>query len=55
MRFALMKMKADLSHILYNFEVQLCEETPIPLQVDPKALLYLPAGDVPLIFNRLNE
>ncbi|PSN49666.1 hypothetical protein C0J52_24286 [Blattella germanica] len=51
MRFALMKMKAALSHILYNFEVQLCEETPIPLQVDPKALLYLPLGDVPLIFN----
>uniref|UniRef100_A0A6I8P3J2 Thromboxane-A synthase n=1 Tax=Ornithorhynchus anatinus TaxID=9258 RepID=A0A6I8P3J2_ORNAN len=34
MRFALLNMKAALIHLLQNFSVEPCKETPIPLELD---------------------
>ncbi|XP_069503684.1 cytochrome P450 3A29-like isoform X2 [Ambystoma mexicanum] len=39
MRFALLAMKVAMAVLLQNFSFQTCQETPIPLEFDPKGVL----------------
>ncbi|KAJ4432916.1 hypothetical protein ANN_15173 [Periplaneta americana] len=53
MRFALMQNKAALIHILRNFQVVPCEDTPKKLKLNPKAFLMEPQGDLNLLLKKL--
>ncbi|XP_067006625.2 cytochrome P450 6j1 [Anabrus simplex] len=53
MRMGLMQAKVGLVHILTHFEVSPCENTPIPLELDPKSFLLSAKGDLPLNFQPL--
>lgn len=52
-RFGIMAVKTGMISILQNFEVSPCAETPVPLVLDPKAMILAPIGGIPLKFNRI--
>lgn len=35
MRFALMEAKIAIAYLVYNFSIEPCESTPVPIKVDP--------------------
>jgi hypothetical protein len=53
MRFGLMQVKAGLCHILSRFEVAPCKETPERIVFDPKSIILLKEGELPLSFTVL--
>ncbi|KAJ9577523.1 hypothetical protein L9F63_005896, partial [Diploptera punctata] len=56
MRFGLMQTKVGLISLLSNYEVQVSEKTPIPLNYDPKAVVLAPLGGMWLkIVNRIRR
>jgi len=46
MRFGLLQTKVGLATILSNYELHVCEETPVPLKLDPTQVVFSPAGGV---------
>jgi hypothetical protein len=55
MRFALLQVKAGLSHILSRFEVAPCSDTPLQIVFDPKSFLLMMDGKIPLSFQRIHR
>jgi len=47
-RFAMTQMKTGMVHILSNFEVAPCKDTPVPLKLHPKPFLMQPLDEIPL-------
>ncbi|KAK6641866.1 hypothetical protein RUM44_013584 [Polyplax serrata] len=53
MRFGYMAVKTGLSLILSRFKIELCEETPIPLEIENRALMLTVKGGNNLKFVKL--
>ncbi|KAJ9594886.1 hypothetical protein L9F63_013811 [Diploptera punctata] len=54
-RFGLMGVKIGLIHILLNYEVSPCENTPTSLTFDTKPFLLATEGEIPLHFKRIRK
>lgn len=52
-RFGVMQVKTALVHILSNFEVTPCKDTPKVLKYDPKSFLLHPLKEINLNFKRI--
>ncbi|KAJ4432902.1 hypothetical protein ANN_15158 [Periplaneta americana] len=52
-RFGLMQVKTALMHILSNFEVTPCKDTPRVLEYDPKSYLLQTLNDIELNFKKI--
>nr|CAD7420614.1 unnamed protein product [Timema poppensis] len=52
-RFGLMSVKCCLTHILAEYEVFKCPETPFPLQYSNKSIVLASTGGIPLKFKRI--
>nr|CAD7260259.1 unnamed protein product [Timema shepardi] len=52
-RFGLMSVKCCLTHILSEYEVLKCPETPFPLQYSNKSIVLASTGGIPLKFKRI--
>ncbi|KAJ9594235.1 hypothetical protein L9F63_014395, partial [Diploptera punctata] len=50
MRFGLMAVKTALVHILAEFEVKPCKDTPVPLVFNPRSIILVPVTGIPLKF-----
>jgi hypothetical protein len=50
-----MQVKTALIHILSDYEVSSCKDTPVPLLFSPKAFLVQPVTEILLVFSKLNE
>jgi hypothetical protein len=53
MRFALVQVKAGLSHILSRFEVAHCKDTPLAIVFDTKSFVLTMNEKIPLSFKRI--
>jgi hypothetical protein len=53
MRFALMKVKTGLCHIMSRFEVAPCKDTPLRIVFEPKSVVLRMHGEIRMSFNRL--
>ncbi|KAJ4432909.1 hypothetical protein ANN_15166, partial [Periplaneta americana] len=54
MRFGLMQTKTGLIHILANYEVSPCKDTPVTLVFDSKSLLLTSEGEMNLTFTKID-
>lgn len=48
----MMQMKTGMVHILPNFEVAPCKDTPVPLKLHPKPFLMQPLEDIYLALEK---
>jgi cytochrome P450 family 6 len=55
MRFGLMQIKAGLSHILSQYEVTPCKDTPMPLVFDDNSVLLYTKTEVILSFKKISK
>jgi cytochrome P450 family 6 len=53
MRFALMQVKTGLCHILSRFVVAPCQDTPVPVAFNTKAVVLEMHGNVRLSFKKM--
>ncbi|KDR15961.1 hypothetical protein L798_09889 [Zootermopsis nevadensis] len=53
MRFGLIQVKMGLIHVLSNYDVAPCKDTPVPIVIDPKSFLFHPIGKIPLSLTRI--
>ncbi|EFA12855.1 cytochrome P450 6k1 [Tribolium castaneum] len=54
-RFGSVSSKSGVAKIISEFEVDLCEKTQHPIQIDPKGFLMAPVSDLVLKFKRLDD
>lgn len=52
-RFGKMQVKLAIVKLLTNFEIKVCEKTPIPLKFKASAPFLAPVGDMHLELKRL--
>jgi hypothetical protein len=50
-----MGIKIGLVHILSNYEISPCAETPVTLSFDAKPFLLATEGEIPLCFKKINR
>lgn len=49
----MMQMKIGMVHILSNFEMAPCKDTPVPLKLHPKPFLMQPLDEIPLSLKKM--
>jgi len=54
-RFGRTQVKSGLCHILSQFEVAPCKDTPVRIVFDTKSFLLTLKGDIPLSFKRAQQ
>lgn len=53
MRFATMEAKTGLAEIISKYEILPCEDTQIPIEINPFSMLHTPSKPIRLLLKKI--